>query len=66
MVRLAPVVKAQSQATVILAVPAGMKRLCSGLPGADAIIEPPLPEGFDSHCPLTLLPAIPDCELTPE
>ena len=34
--------------------------------GVDAILEPPLPtEGFEAQCPVTWLPAIPSCELTP-
>ena len=66
MARLVPVVKAHSQATGILAVPAGMKRLFSSLRGVDAIVEPPLPtDGFDAQYSLTLLPSIPGCELTP-
>jgi hypothetical protein len=67
MVRLAPVVKAQSQATVMLAVPRGMKRLYSRLVGVDAILEPPLPtEGFDVQCPLPVIPMLPGYELTAE
>jgi hypothetical protein len=67
MIRLASMVKAQSQARVIVGVPKGMSRLCAGLPGADAILEPPFPtEGFDVQCPLSVIPMLPGCELTPE
>jgi Glycosyltransferase family 9 (heptosyltransferase) len=67
MVRLVPVVKAHSQARVILGVPRGVKRLFLSLLGADAIVEPPFPtEGFDVQSPLPVLPMLPSCELTAE
>jgi hypothetical protein len=67
MARLVAVVKAQSQATVMLAVPAGMTRLFSSLRGVDAIVEPPLPTGgFETQCPIPLRPSLPGCEWTPE
>jgi hypothetical protein len=65
--RLVPVVKAQSQATVMLAVPDGTKRLFSSLGGVDMIVEPPLPtEGFEVQCRIPVLPSLQQCELTPE
>jgi hypothetical protein len=33
----------------------------------DAIVEPPLPtDGFETQCPIPLLPSLPGCEWTPE
>jgi hypothetical protein len=66
MSRLAPMVKAHSQASIMLAVPAGMKRLMSSLGGVDAIVEPPLPlKGFEVQCPIPLIPSFESCALTP-